>query len=75
MKTGRIFWAALAGFAIALPASMASAQLNSTAQAITLNAKLNESLTVTLTANAVNFTPSAGSDTNPGSANITATTA
>jgi hypothetical protein len=75
MKTGRIFWAALAGFAITLPASMASAQLNSTAQAITLNAKLNESLTVTLTANAVNFTLSAGSATNPGSANITATTA
>lgn len=56
--------------------SMASAQaLNSGAQAIALNAKLTESLTLTLTANAVNFTLSAGSNSNPGSTNITATTA
>jgi len=75
MKTGRIFWAALAGLAMTLPASMASAQLNSTALPIALNAKLNESLTVTLSANAVNFNLSAGSAANAGSANITATTA
>ena len=41
MKTGRIFWAAMVGFAMTLPASMASAQLNSGAQTIALNAKLS----------------------------------
>ena len=75
MKTGRIFWAAMVGFAMTLPASMASAQLNSGAQTIALNAKLAESLTLTLSANTVNFTLSAGSATNAGSAGITATTA
>ena len=75
MKTGRIFWAAMAGFAMTLPASMASAQLNSGAQTIALNANLAESLTLTLSANTVNFTLSAGSATNAGSAGITATTA
>jgi len=75
MKTGRIFWAAMAGFAMTLPASIASAQLNSSAQAIALNANLSESLTLTLSANTVNFTLSAGSANNPGSAGITATTA
>jgi hypothetical protein len=76
MKTGRIFWAALAGLAMTLPASMASAQaLNSGAQTIALNATLAESLTLTLSANTVNFNLSAGSATNAGSAGITATTA
>ncbi len=75
MKTGRIFWAAMVGFAMTLPASMASAQLNSGAQTIALNAKLAESLTLTLSANTVNFTLSAGSATNAGSGAITATTA
>ena len=76
MKTGRIFWATLAGLAITLPASMASAQaLNSGPQAIALNAKLSESLTLTLSANTVNFTLSAGSAANAGSAGVTATTA
>jgi hypothetical protein len=75
MKTGRIFGAAMVGFAMTLSASMASAQaLNSGAQTITLNAKLAESLTLTLSANTVNFTLSAGSGTNPGSAGVTATT-
>ncbi len=54
---------------------MASAQaLNSGAQAIALSASLAESLTVSLSANSVNFTLAAGSATNAGSSNITATT-
>lgn len=56
-------------------ASLASAQLNSIAQPIALNATLAESLTVNLSASAVNFTLAAGSATNAGSTNITATTA
>jgi len=53
----------------------ASAQaLNSGAQTIALNANLTESLTVALSASAVNFTLAAGSATNAGSTNITATT-
>jgi hypothetical protein len=61
---------------IAAASSMASAQvINSGAQAITLNATLAESLTLSLTANSVNFTLTGGSATNAGSTNITATTA
>jgi hypothetical protein len=75
MKTARISWAVMAGFAITLSASIASAQLNSGAQTIALNANLAESLSVTLSANTVNFALSAGSATNAGSAGITATTA
>ncbi len=57
-------------------ASLASAQaVNSGAQTIALNASLTESLTVSLSANAVNFTLASGSATNAGSANVTATTA
>jgi hypothetical protein len=60
---------------IAAASSMASAQvLNSGAQTITLNATLAESLTLSLSANAVNFTLAAGSAANAGSTNITATT-
>ena len=56
-------------------ASMASAQvLNSGAQTINLNAQLAESLTLSLTANAVNFTLASGSASNAGSTGITATT-
>lgn len=56
-------------------ASMASAQvLNSGAQAITLNATMAESLTLSLSASSVNFTLAAGSATNAGSTGITATT-
>jgi hypothetical protein len=56
-------------------ASLASAQaLNSGAQGIAINATLNESLTLSLSANAVNFNLTAGSAANAGSANITATT-
>ena len=75
MKIVRISWAVMVGAAIALSASFASAQVNSGAQAVTLNAKLAESLTLNLSANTVNFTLSAGSNTNAGSAGITATTA
>src|SRR5208283_121036 len=42
---------------------------------IALSAGLAESLTLSLSANAVNFTLAAGSATNAGSTNITATTA
>jgi hypothetical protein len=56
-------------------ASLASAQaLNSGGQAIAINATLAESLTLSLSANAVNFTLAAGSAANAGSTNITATT-
>ncbi len=59
-----------------LAASLTSAQaLNSGAAPIALNATLGESLTVTLSAAAVNFTLAAGSANNAGSTNITATTA
>jgi hypothetical protein len=75
MKPVRISWAVMAGLAITLSASVASAQVNSSAQAIALNANLAESLTLTLSANAVNFALSAGSATNAGSAGVTATTA
>jgi len=75
MKQGRIILAAIAGFAMTFSASLASAQLNSGAQTISLNANLAESLTLTLSANTVNFALSAGSATNAGSAGITATTA
>jgi hypothetical protein len=57
-------------------ASLASAQvLNSGAQAIAINATLPESLTLSLSANAVNFTLAAGSAANAGGSTITATTA
>src|SRR5438034_8415575 len=49
--------------------------LNSAASAITLNAVLSQSVSVTLSANAVNFTLTAGNASNPGSTSITATTA
>jgi hypothetical protein len=76
MKPG--LWLRVAGIVLAttLVGSMASAQaINSGAQAIALNANLAESLTLSLSANAVNFTLAAGSANNAGSTNITATTA
>lgn len=48
--------------------------LNSGAATIALNATLTESVSVTLSANAVNFTLAAGSASNPGSTSVTATT-
>ena len=75
MKTRVLQIAALVLAAITFTATFASAQLNSGAQPITLAANLSESLTVTLSASAVNFTLAAGSAANAGSTNITATTA
>ena len=60
---------------VVLAAAGCSAQvINSAARPISLNATLQESVTVTLSANAVNFTLTAGSPNNPGSTAITATT-
>jgi len=76
MKTGTFARIAVMGLALVFSSSVASAQaINSGAQTIALNAQLQESLTLNLSANAVNFTLAAGSAANPGSTNITATTA
>ena len=76
MRTGTFVRVAVVALAMTFAASMASAQaLNSGAQTIALNATLAESLTLSLSANAVNFTLSAGSAANPGSTGVTATTA
>jgi hypothetical protein len=67
----------VAAFALlaAMFATPAQAQvLNSAAQPITLQAVLSQSISVTLSANAVNFNLVAGSANNPGSTSITATT-
>jgi len=74
MRTGTFVRIAVIATAILCMASMAAAQLNSGAQPIALNATLSESLTLSLSANAVNFTLSAGSNTNAGSTGVTATT-
>lgn len=75
MRTGTFVRIAVVALAMTFVASMASAQvLDSGAQPIALNATLAESLTLSLSANAVNFTLSAGSAVNAGSTNITATT-
>jgi hypothetical protein len=75
MKTGTLLRSAVVTLAMTFAASLASAQLNSAAQPIALNAQLTESLTVNLSASAVNFTLAAGSAANAGSTNVTATTA
>lgn len=63
-------------FLVSAVSPILSAQaLNSGAQPIALNATLAESLTLNLSANAVNFALSAGTAANAGSTNITATTA
>ena len=59
---------------LALPGGVEAQVLNSGASTITLNAVLSQSLTLSLSANAVNFTLTAGSRSNPGSTSITATT-
>jgi hypothetical protein len=74
MKAGRLLRIAAVVLAMTFAVSMASAQLNSGAQTIALNANLTESLTLSLSANAVNFTLTSGAAANPGSTNITATT-
>lgn len=75
MKTNQFLRISAVILAMTVMASLASAQINSGAQPIALNATLAESLTVSLSANAVNFTLSPGAANNPGSTNITATTA
>src|SRR6478752_3926890 len=65
--------------ALALVAAMfvvsAQAQVrNSGASPIALNAVLSDSITLTLSGNAVNFNLVAGNASNPGSTSITATT-
>ena len=75
MKTKSFFRVAAVVIGMALLSTLASAQaLNSGAQIINLNATLAESLTLSLSANTVNFTLAAGAAANPGSTNITATT-
>lgn len=59
---------------VAMTSSLASAQINSGAQSITLNAALAESLSISLSGNAVNFTLTGGSATNAGDTSITSTT-
>jgi hypothetical protein len=64
--------------ALAVSALITSSQaqvLNSGASTITLQAVLSDSLTVSLSGNAVNFTLTPGSANNPGSLGVTATTA
>jgi len=75
MKTGKLFRIAAVALGMALVTTAGSAQaINSGAQTIALNATLAESLTLSLSANSVNFTLAAGSAANAGSTNITATT-
>ncbi len=76
MTNSRLFRIGVIALGMALATTMATAQaINSGAQTIALNATLAESLTLSLSANSVNFTLAAGSAANPGSTNITATTA
>jgi hypothetical protein len=75
MKAARLLRIAVAVLAMTFAVSMASAQaINSGPQPIALNATLAESLTLILSANAVNFTLAPGSAANAGSTPITATT-
>jgi len=75
MKTGKLFRIGIVALGVAFATSLGAAQaINSGAQTIALNATLAESLTLSLSANSVNFTLAAGSAANAGSTNITATT-
>ena len=74
MRTGTFVRVAVVAVAMMIAVSTASAQLNSTAQPIALNATLSESLTVSLNTATVNFTLSAGNATNAGSNSVIATT-
>lgn len=74
MKTGTLMRVAVVVVAMTFAASIASAQLNSAAQPIQLNANLAESLSVALSNSTVNFNLVAGSAANAGSTNVTATT-
>lgn len=59
---------------IVLAAGANAQVINSGASTISLNAVLNDSITVSLSSNAVNFTLTQGSASNPGSTAVTATT-
>jgi hypothetical protein len=72
-KFGRI--AAALALAVTVLAAPSRAQvLNSGASTITLQAVLNDSITVSLSSSAVNFNLTAGSANNPGSVGVTTTT-
>jgi hypothetical protein len=71
-KFGTIAALVLATAMLAVPAQ--AQVLNSGASPIALNAVLSDSITLTLSGNAVNFTLVGGSASNPGSTAITATT-
>ena len=69
MKTGTLLRMAVVVLAMTFSVSLASAQLNSAAQPITLNAKLTESLSINLSASAVisaYVVTSAKNDNDPG---------
>jgi hypothetical protein len=66
--------AAVAVMMIGFSTFASAAALDSGAQTINLNATLNESLTLSLSGNSVNFTLAAGAAANAGSTPITATT-
>jgi hypothetical protein len=66
--------AALALFAAMLAAQARAQVLNSGASPIALQAVLSQSITLTLSGNAVNFNLVAGGANNPGNTSITATT-
>ncbi|HTR67229.1 MAG TPA: hypothetical protein VMH85_15730 [Terriglobales bacterium] len=75
MNAGKLMQVTLVALMMAGAASLASAQaLNSGAQTIALNATLNESLTLSLSANSVSFNLTPGNATNAGGGTITATT-
>jgi hypothetical protein len=72
-KIGRIATVLALGLAVLAGRSQAQV-LNSGAKTITLQAVLTDSITVSLSGNAVNFNLAPGSANNPGSLGITATT-
>jgi hypothetical protein len=59
---------------VVIAGSVASAQVNSNIQTVTLTATLNESLTVGLSGNVVTFSMNPGAANNAGNTTITATT-
>src|SRR5437763_8750709 len=73
LQIGRVGAVLVLAFA-ALAARSEAQVLNSGASTITLQAVLSDSLSVSLSGNAVNFTLTPGSASNPGSLGITATT-
>jgi hypothetical protein len=74
MNARKFIQIACVALMVTTAASLASAQLNSGAQTIALNATLSESLTLSLSANSVSFNLTPGSATNAGTSGVTATT-